>query len=169
MPNRQNIGVSRKIEDETTQAAQGHDRPDHKDESMGLIIRTAGMSRKKQELSRDYQQLLRLWETINAKTESTKAPALIYQESDFGVKTLRDYLNPDIHEILVDDVETFKKMRDYMKTVQPRNVNMISCTRKNSLFDKFKLEDQINEFTRSGLISNPADTSSSPHRGHDHN
>ncbi len=99
---------------------------------MGLIIRTAGMSRKKQELSRDYQQLLRLWETINAKTESTKAPALIYQESDFGVKTLRDYLNPDIHEILVDDVETFKKMRDYMKTVQPRNVNMIKLYKEKS-------------------------------------
>ncbi len=62
------------------------------------------------------------------------------------MKSLRDYLNPDIHEILVDDVETFKKMRDYMKTVQPRNVNMIKHYKeKTPLFDKFKLEEQINE------------------------
>ncbi|MEN6465123.1 MAG: Rne/Rng family ribonuclease [Syntrophaceae bacterium] len=147
MPNRPSIGVSRKIEDETDRKRL-KDMIDqiNKDESMGLIIRTAGMSRKKQELSRDYQQLLRLWETIEAKSESTKAPALIYQESDFGVKSLRDYLNPDIHEILVDDVDTFKKMRDYMKTVQPRNVNMIKLYKeKVPLFDKFKLEEQINE------------------------
>ncbi len=147
MPNRQNIGVSRKIEDETDRKRL-KDMIDqiNKDESMGLIIRTAGMSRKKQELSRDYQQLVRLWETIQAKAESTKAPALIYQESDFGVKSLRDYLNPDIHEILVDDVDTLKKMRDYMKTVAPRNVNMIKLYKeKVPLFDKFKLEEQINE------------------------
>ena len=62
------------------------------------------------------------------------------------MKSLRDYLNPDIHEILVDDVETFKKMRDYIKTVQPRNVNMIKHYKeKTPLFDKFKLEEQINE------------------------
>jgi len=147
MPNRLNIGVSRKIEDETDrQRLKDMIDQINKDESMGLIIRTAGMSRKKQELSRDYQQLLRLWETINDTAGSTKAPALIYQESDFGVKTLRDYLNPDIHEILVDDVDTFKKMRDYMKTVQPRNVNMIKLYKeKTPLFDKFKLEEQINE------------------------
>lgn len=147
MPNRQNIGVSRKIEDETDRKRL-KDMIDqiNKDESMGLIIRTAGMSRKKQELSRDYQQLVRLWETIKAKAASAKAPALIYQESDFGVKSLRDYLNPDIHEILVDDMDTFRKMRDYMKTVQPRNVNMIKLYKeKVPLFDKFKLEEQINE------------------------
>lgn len=147
MPNRQSIGVSRKIEDESDRKRLKEMIDQiNKDESMGLIIRTAGMSRKKQELSRDYQQLLRLWETIKAKAESTKAPALIYQESDFGVKSLRDYLNPNIHEILVDDVDTFKKMREYMKTVQPRNVNMIKMYKeKIPLFDKFKLEDQINE------------------------
>lgn len=147
MPNRQNIGVSRKIEDEGDRKRL-KDLIDqlNKDESMGLIIRTAGMSRKKQELSRDYQQLTRLWEKIIAKADSTKAPALIYQESDFGVKSLRDYLNPDIHEILVDDVETFRKMREYMKTVQPRNVNMIKLYKeKTPLFDKFNLEEQILE------------------------
>ena len=147
MPNRQNIGVSRKIEDEDDRKRLKEMIDQiNKDESMGLIIRTAGMSRKKQELSRDYQQLIRLWETIKAKAAEVKAPALIYQESDFGVKSLRDYLNPDIHEILVDDLETFKKMREYIKTVQPRNVNMIKHYKeKTPLFDKFKLEEQINE------------------------
>ncbi len=147
MPNRQSIGVSRKIEDEGDRKRLKEliDQIS-KDESMGLIIRTAGMSRKKQELARDYQQLVRLWEKIKSKAENTSAPSLIYQESDFGVKSLRDYLNPDIQEILVDDQDTFKKMRDYMKTVQPRNVNMIQLYKeKTPLFDKFNLESQINE------------------------
>ncbi len=147
MPNRQSIGVSRKIEDEEDRKRLKEliDQIS-KDESMGLIIRTAGMSRKKQELARDYQQLIRLWEKIKSKAENTPAPNLIYQESDFGVKSLRDYLNPEIQDILVDDQETFKKMRDYMKTVQPRNVNMIKLYKeKTPLFDKFNLESQINE------------------------
>lgn len=145
LPNKESSGVSRKIEDEDDRKRLKEIVGQiQKDEGLGFIVRTAGMSRTKQELSRDYQHLLRLWQEIQKKTKSVSAPALIYQESDFGVRTLRDYFTPVITEIWVDDPETFKKMRAYCKAIAPRNLKMIQLYKeKTSIFDKFQLEDQI--------------------------
>ncbi|MBN1662891.1 MAG: Rne/Rng family ribonuclease [Deltaproteobacteria bacterium] len=145
LPNKQSSGVSRKIEDED-------DRKRLKslmeqvtvEQDIGFIIRTAGMNRTKQELSRDYQHLLRLWKEIVKKNKSVPAPALIYQESDFGVRSMRDYFTSDIEDIWVDEVETWRKIKAYCKTVAPRNVKMIKLYKeKNAIFDKYRLEDQI--------------------------
>ncbi|MGV8078581.1 MAG: ribonuclease E/G [Syntrophales bacterium] len=145
LPNKAGSGVSRKIEDE-------EDRKRLKDlveqirvgEGMGLIVRTAGMTRTKQELSRDYQNQLRLWKEIQKAAKESPSPALIYQESDFGVLALRDYYTSDIEEILVDDQETFKKMRNYCKVVSPRMAKFVKLHKENSpIFDQHNLEDQI--------------------------
>ena len=68
---------------------------------------------------------MRLWKEINKKAKSINAPSLIYQETDFGVRSIRDYLTPEIEEILVDDLETFRKMRAYLKAVAPRHIRML--------------------------------------------
>lgn len=145
LPNKESSGISRKIEDEG-------DRKRLKElveqitteDGLGFIVRTAGMNRTKQELARDYQHLSRLWKEIQKRASETAAPALIYQESAFGVRSLRDYFTPDIEEILVDDMETFRQMRAYCKAVAPRNVKVIKLSKeKNPLFDKYQLEDQI--------------------------
>ena len=145
LPHKESSGISRKIEDE-------EDRKHLKElvaqvkieENMGFIIRTAGYNRTKQELYRDYNLLSRLWHDITKTAHTVSAPALIYQESDFGVRTLRDYFTPEIEEILVDNVDTFRKMRAYCKAVAPRNVRMIKLYKeKIPLFDKYNLEEQI--------------------------
>ena len=145
LPNKESSGISRKIEDEG-------DRKRLKElveqitteEGLGFIVRTAGMNRTKQELSRDYQHLSRLWKEIQKQACETQAPALIYQESDFGVRSLRDYFTTDIEEILVDDMETFRQMRAYGKAVAPRTVKMIKLDKeKTPIFDNYQLEDQI--------------------------
>ena len=145
LPNKESSGISRKIEDEA-------DRKRLKElveqiqteEGVGFIVRTAGMNRTKQELARDYQHLSRLWKEIRKRAAETAAPALIYQESAFGVRSLRDYFTTDIEEILVDDMETFRQVRAYCKAVAPRNVKMIKLDKeKTPLFDKYQLEDQI--------------------------
>ena len=113
-------------------------------EDMGFIVRTAGFNRTKQEIFRDYQLLMRLWKEICKKASGINAPALIYQETDFGVRSLRDYLTPEIDEIWVDDQETFRKMRAYLKAVAPRHLRMIKHYKeKTPIFDSFKLEEQI--------------------------
>ncbi len=145
LPNKAGSGVSRKIEDE-------EDRKRLKElveqirvgEGMGLIVRTAGMTRTKQELTRDYQNQLRLWKEIQKAEKESPSPALIYQESDFGVLALRDYYTSDIEEILVDDQETFKKMRNYCKVVSPRMAKFVKLHKADTpIFDQHSLEDQI--------------------------
>ena len=145
MPNKQGGGISRKIEDEEDRKRLKEIMGQIKlDEGMGFIIRTAGMSRTKQELARDYQHLSRLWKEIQKAAASIPAPAVIYQESDFGVCSLRDYFTSEIEEILVDDTETFRKMRSYCKTVSPRTVKIIKLYKDMvPLFDRYSLEDQI--------------------------
>lgn len=145
LPNKQSSGISRKIEDE-------EDRKRLKklveqirvDEGIGFIVRTAGMSRTKQELSRDYQNLSRLWREIQKKGKNLTAPSLIYQESDFGICSLRDYFTSEINDILVDDMETFKKMREYCKVVVPKTAKIVRLYKeKTPMFDQYQLEDQI--------------------------
>ncbi len=145
LPEKDSNGVSRKIENEEDRKRLKELVAQIKaEEGMGFIVRTAGMNRTKQELARDYQHLIRLWREIQKKAETTAAPALIYQESDFGVQSLRDYLTPEIEEVLVDDQETYRKMRAYCKIVSPRNLKMIKLYKdKIPIFEKYKLEDQI--------------------------
>jgi ribonuclease E len=145
LPNKPGSGISRKVEDE-------EDREKIKSmmkqikipEGMGFIVRTAGYNRTKQEISRDYQHLVRLWKEINKKAKTINEPALIYQETDFGVRSIRDYLTSEIEEILVDDLETFRKMRAYLKAISPRYTKMLQHYKeKTPLFDKYNLEEQI--------------------------
>ncbi|MHB8092642.1 MAG: Rne/Rng family ribonuclease [Syntrophales bacterium] len=145
LPNKESSGISRKIEDEEDRKRLKELIEQIKtEEGMGFIVRTAGMNRTKQELSRDYQHLFRLWTEIKKKAAELAAPALIYQESAFGVRSLRDYFTTDIDEILVDDAETFRQMKTYCKAVAPRNLKIIKLDKeKTPLFDKHQLEEQI--------------------------
>jgi ribonuclease E len=145
LPNKESSGISRKIEDEDDRKRLKELVEQIKtEEGIGFIVRTAGMNRTKQELARDYQHLSRLWKEIQKGAAETTAPSLIYQESAFGVRSLRDYFTPDIEEILVDDLETFRQVRAYCKAVAPRNLKMIKLDKeKTPIFDMYQLEDQI--------------------------
>ena len=145
LPNKPGGGISRKIEsEEDRKKIQNLMEQIKIPEDMGFIVRTAGINRTKQEILRDYQLLMRLWKEIYKKASIINAPLLVYQETDFGVRSLRDYLTPEIDEILVDDYETFRKMRVYLKAVAPRNVRIVKQYKeKNPLFESFQLEEQI--------------------------
>lgn len=145
LPNKPGTGISRKIDDEEDRQKiknlMGQIRiPDN----MGFIVRTAGINRTKPEIYRDYQHLMRLWKEITKKTNNVNAPMLIYQETDFGVRSLRDYLTPEIEEIFIDDADTFRRMRAYLKAVAPRNLKiLVSYKEKIPIFERFQLEEQI--------------------------
>lgn len=145
LPNKPGSGISRKVEDEEDREKIKNMMKQIKiPENMGFIVRTAGYNRTKQEISRDYQHLVRLWKEINKKAKTISEPSLIYQETDFGVRSIRDYLTSEIEEILVDDLETFRKMRAYLKAISPRYTKMLKQYKeKTPLFDKYNLEEQI--------------------------
>ncbi|HSF33322.1 MAG TPA: Rne/Rng family ribonuclease [Candidatus Tectomicrobia bacterium] len=145
MPGVDATRVSRKIEDEAQRrqlkeiVAQLAPPP-----GTGVIIRTAGLDRTKQELQRDMAYLLKLWETILLQAKELPAPSVVYEESDLVIRSIRDYFTPDIAEILVDDREVFKRAREFLQAIMPRYVNRIKLYReKRPIFSKYQLEDQI--------------------------
>jgi ribonuclease E len=110
----------------------------------GVIIRTAGLDRTKQELQRDMAYLLKLWETILAQAKEIPAPSVVYEESDLVIRSIRDYFTPDIAEILVDDREVFKRAREFLQAIMPRYVSRIKLYReRRPIFSKYQLEEQI--------------------------
>jgi len=145
LPNKLCGGISRKIEsEEDRQKIKTLMEQIKVPEDMGFIVRTAGINRTKPEIQRDYQFLMRLWKEIFKKAESVEAPYFLYQETDFGVRSLRDYLTLEIDEILVDEVETFRKMRSYLKAVAPRHLRILkNYKEKVPIFERYGLEEQI--------------------------
>jgi ribonuclease E len=145
MPGVDATRVSRKIEDEAQRrqlkeiVAQLAPPP-----GTGVIIRTAGLDRTKQELQRDMAYLLKLWETILAQAQEIPAPSVVYEESDLVIRSIRDYFTPDIAEILVDDREVFKRAREFLQAIMPRYVSRIKLYReRRPIFSKYQLEEQI--------------------------
>ncbi|HEY1225525.1 MAG TPA: ribonuclease E/G, partial [Brevundimonas sp.] len=113
-------GISRKITQATDRkrlkaAAASLDVP----HGMGLIIRTAGAKRTKAEIKRDYEYLLRLWETIRETTLASHAPSLIYEEENLVRRAVRDMFDKDFDGIQVEGVDGFKEARDFMRVLMP--------------------------------------------------
>ncbi len=138
-------GVSRRIDDETTrkqlrQILDGSGIP----EEMGYIARTAAEGRTKQELTRDAGYLLRLWKTIQARDKEEKAPALLYEETDIVIRTLRDYFTPSIEEVLIDNEDIYWQVEAFFEAVMPAHKKRLKLYQAQApLFSKHNLEDQI--------------------------
>ena len=139
-------GVSRKIEDESErkklkEIISGFDLP----ESMGVIIRTAGMGRTKIELQKDLQMLIKIWETIDEQTnDSSDKPKLLYQVPDMVVRTVRDHYTADTSEIVVDCPVTHKTLRAFFKLVMPRNQGRVKLYNETKpLLAHYGMEKQI--------------------------
>ena len=145
MPGQEKVGVSRKIEDR-------EDRDRLKEifsslklpKKMGFILRTAGSDKTEEDLHNDLKYLTKLWSKIQAESKKAHAPALIYQEQDFAVKTVRDYLTSDVVEVLIDDPDAYKKTKEFLrKTVPWRKINITLYKDKKPIFGKNRIEEQI--------------------------
>ena len=145
MPNNPKAGgISRRIE--------GGDRSDTRDalssidlpEGMGLIIRTAGVGKSAEELQWSISYLVQLWDSIKSASVEKQAPFLIHQESDIVILAIRDYLRQDIGEIIIDDMETYHKARDFIQHVMPQQVFKVKPYQDTTpLFTRFQVESQI--------------------------
>jgi ribonuclease E len=114
-------------------------------EGMGLIIRTAGAARTKQEIKRDFEYLLRLWESVRELTLHSQAPSLVYEEGNLIKRSIRDLYNKDVEEIIVAGAEAYKEAKDFMRMLMPshaKNVNLYQ--EPEPLFTRHKIESQLN-------------------------
>ncbi|MBW5802700.1 Rne/Rng family ribonuclease [Coxiella endosymbiont of Ornithodoros amblus] len=113
-------------------------------EGIGLIVRTAGLGRPKEELEWDLKILLRYWEAVKQAAIAKPGPYLIQQESDVIIRTIRDYLRQDVEEILIDDEVAFENARHYINQVRPQFVERLKLYREHlPLFSRFQIEQQI--------------------------
>jgi ribonuclease E len=114
-------------------------------EGMGLIIRTAGASRTKQEIKRDFEYLLRLWESVRDLTLESTAPSLVYEEGNLIKRSIRDLYNKDVEEIIVAGEHAHKDAKDFMRMLMPSHAkNVILHQEPEPLFTKFGIERQLN-------------------------
>jgi ribonuclease E len=112
--------------------------------TMGLIVRTAGLSRTKVEIKRDFDYLARLWDEIRERTLGSTAPALIYRDSDLIKRAIRDLYHRDIDEVIVEGEEGYKAARGFMKLLMPSHVRRVSLhTDTTPLFQRYGVEDQL--------------------------
>lgn len=150
MPGTELCGVSRKIEDEEERKKLKEILQQLKmPENMGFIIRTAGMGRTKTDLLRDLDYLLRLWQSIETTLEQKPAPCLLHKEHDVVIRSIREHFSSDISELLVDDKDVHKRVRDFFHQVMPRYENLVKLYgEKRPLFNKYQLEEQIEQVYR---------------------
>jgi ribonuclease E len=111
---------------------------------MGCIIRTAGLSRTRAEIRRDFDYLTRLWDEIREKTLASSAPALIHEDSDLIKRAIRDIYNRDIGEVLVDGEEGYRAARNFMKLLMPSHAKKVQqYVDPVPLFQRFQVEQQL--------------------------
>ncbi len=145
MPNNPRAGgVSRRITGEDRDEIRDALRELQVPDGMGVIIRTAGVGRSHEELRWDLDYLMGIWESIKAAVVSTPGSALIFQDSNAIIRAIRDHLNADIGEILIDNEKTFEEARDFMTHAMPQNLNKLKLYSDPSpLFTRYQIESQI--------------------------
>ena len=113
--------------------------------SMGVIVRTAGSNKSKNEIEKDFQNTLKTWEEIRDKALISNAPSLVYEEGDIIKRTLRDTYDNETKNIYIEGNEAYQKAKKFMKELMPRNIKNIKKYRgKIPLFHDAKIERELN-------------------------
>jgi ribonuclease E len=139
-------GISRKItqpQDRKRLKAIAHEL--EVPEGMGLIIRTAGAARTKQEIKRDFEYEIRLWENVRELTLTSTAPCLVYEEGNLIKRSIRDLYSKDIDEILVAGDTAYKEAYDFMGMLSPGQIkSVVKHDAAEPLFARYQIERQLN-------------------------
>jgi len=138
-------GISRKITNAADRKrlkaiAQELEVPD----GMGVILRTAGAARTKPEIKRDFEYLMRAWETVRETTLQSTAPTLVYEEGSLVKRSIRDLYNKDIDEVHVAGEDAYKDAKDFMRMLMPSHAKNVKPYRETTpIFAKFGVEPQL--------------------------
>jgi ribonuclease E len=138
-------GISRKIEsreerEHFRQLVDGLDVPDN----TGVIVRTASLGVTQEDFGRDLENLLDTHKEVQAIYKKLASPGLVWQEDDVVTRTLRDTWVPDIEEVHIDDLDTFKSAQNFFRRTMPQHLRVLHhYNGKKPIFSKFQTEEQI--------------------------
>ncbi|MEC8427652.1 MAG: ribonuclease E/G, partial [Pseudomonadota bacterium] len=145
MPNNPRAGgISRRID--------GEDRAELRDalskievpNGMGVIVRTAGVGRSAEELQWDLNYLLQLWDAIKTEADGSGAPHFLFQESNVIIRAIRDYLRPDVGEVIVDNQDAYNLALAFIQQVMPNYQSKVKFYQDDTpLFNRYQIESQI--------------------------
>ena len=111
---------------------------------MGVIVRTAGAARTKAEVKRDFEYLLRMWETVRETTLQSSAPTLVYEEGSLIKRSIRDLYNKDIDTIVVAGEDAYREAKEFMRLLMPSHAKMVQPYRDpQPMFAKSGAETQL--------------------------
>ncbi|MDC0385568.1 Rne/Rng family ribonuclease [Pelagibacteraceae bacterium] len=113
--------------------------------NMGVIVRTAGANKSKNEIEKDFQNTIKTWEEIKDNALSSNAPSLVYEEGDIIKRTLRDTYDNETKNVYIEGNEAYQKAKKFMKELMPKNVKNIKKYRgKIPLFHDANIERELN-------------------------
>ena len=150
MPSLPKCGVSRKIVDAKERRRLKRivrELDNTGNGGIGFIIRTAGIEKTKTDLERDRDYLNKIWGLVAQRLKVTRAPSLLYQESDLVLKAMRDLFSPDIDEVVVDSEEVFLRIKDFAEKLMPHMADQHSAARDPTtpLFQLVRYRDRGRE------------------------
>jgi ribonuclease E len=144
MPGSDTKGISRKIESEEERGRLKEVMGEPEiPEQVGYIVRTAAEGAKKTDLKADLKYLLRLWEDIRKRASEAPSPSLIYRERDFALRCVRDYFTPDVKEIVVDDKDTYKEVKDFLRIISAKHTSLVKLHKEKKPLFGLELEEQV--------------------------
>ena len=115
-------------------------------QGQGIILRTAGASRTKAEVKRDFEYLQRLWENVRTLTLKSTAPCLVYEEGSLIKRTIRDLYSKEIDELLVAGDDAYREAKDFMRMIMPSHAKNVQLYREDApIFSKYSVEGQLDQ------------------------
>jgi len=113
-------------------------------EGMGVIVRTAGQNRTKSEIKRDFEYLLRLWDSVRDRTLQSTAPTIVHEEADLIKRAIRDVYTKDVDEILVEGDDGYRAAKDFMRMLLPSHAKKVQPYRDRiPLLHRYQVEQQL--------------------------
>src|SRR5579884_255204 len=149
MPEADNLGVSRKIEDPKERDRLKKIGDKLREPGYGLIIRTEAEDKTEQELRQDMDFLLRTWKQVQETAKKVRAPALVQQDLTLLYKTIRDVFGSDVNKLVIDDPVEYEKANELLERLSPKLKGRIYLyDGTQPIFDHYQLETEIDRLTR---------------------
>ena len=158
MPLNAHIGISQRIEDPAERerlhlATQAACAAADCAETNGFIVRTAAEGVGNGLLEADVQMLLRVWQRVDERRRSQKAPALVYEELPLHTRVIRDFAGPDLKAVRIDERQTYERVRDFVDQFLPEYVDQVQFYDDSvAIFDRYGVEDEIERALQSRVV-----------------
>jgi ribonuclease G len=144
MPGVEHVGVSRRIEERSERQRIKAIIADLKPKGVGLIARTAGEGKGDPEFAADVKHLTKLWQKVDRKAATVRAPALVHRELEMTAGLIRDLFTDEVDEVIIDDKDSFAEIQNYLKSVSPELRDRVKLYKGHDpIFDAFQIEPQI--------------------------